>query len=297
VCLIDGSVVVIGGIGSGPYRGSQVYKDCYVRSAKHTLMTHESIVIIIPQKEPSALISELSMSENGIPFPPYDSIKLHRAVSPARIQPPLEACVPYNACDSNPPSTGPGANAIMTPLEQPNIKFDKKAPMWFMSEHGYAASAMAAAGAAGDDGEGGEDEDEDDLTSGSAAYDEGSEGNDNDNDEEGEGEGHQPSNPNPSRSEYSILLFWSKSSIPPLLTARCGHISVATFSDSIVTAGGYSGGSSYLSSAELYVPGATTWQQLPNMHEHRSGAAACLSLHGDVIVAVAGGSDDGTRCV
>ena len=87
--------------------------------------------------------------------------------------------------------------------------------------------------------------------------------------------------------------IWKNNIIPPMLSPRCGHISVSNNVDQIITAGGYMGRSDYLSSAEWYTPGAAQWEALPDMHLCRSGAAACLGLSGEVIVA--GGSDDGSR--
>jgi len=178
--------------------------------------------------------------------------------------------------------------AIMTPLEQANIYSDK-APRIQAN-----TPAIRLLEEEGDDDEREEEEDEsleeDEGSYDSAEYDQSEDDEDTAGLEQRESDSEDEEEKRCKR--ISSSLVWNKEAVPPLLAARCGHVSVSTFNDTIVTAGGYAGGAAYLSSAELYVPGAASWQELPNMLEHRSGAAACLSPYNEVVVA--GGSPDGS---
>ncbi len=88
--------------------------------------------------------------------------------------------------------------------------------------------------------------------------------------------------------------IWCCGALPPLNIQRCGHASVSTFEDHIITVGGYSGGSNYLKSCEILYHNSSKWQFLPeDMHELRTGSAICLGPSNEIIVA--GGSRNGTQ--
>lgn len=80
--------------------------------------------------------------------------------------------------------------------------------------------------------------------------------------------------------------------LPGMLVPRCGHSSVVTFNNQVVVFGGYSGGTLYQSSGEIFDFGSCIWSPLPSMPVARSGFTAALDPYGGVIVA--GGSSDGT---
>jgi len=265
VCLIDGTTVVIGG-GLGPYRGAAVYKNCYVRRPQFTLLSYETKLQMHEMDDASAE-DHCSKAGNHDLQPPRGSTRMlpEKSEVAARIQPSLEACVPRYNCDLITRSNS-DKNAIMMPLEKPNIDSDRSP----CTRHHVEA--------VDDD----DDDDDDDGWEDVSGEEEGEE-----LDDEGK-EGEE-------EASWKLKIsasVWDKNLIPPLHTARCGHVSVSTFNDSIVVAGGYAGGTAYLSSAEIYIPGAASWQELPNMQARRSGAAACLSPDGAIIVA--GGSPDGS---
>lgn len=77
-----------------------------------------------------------------------------------------------------------------------------------------------------------------------------------------------------------------------MLQRRCGHAALTLFDGSVVTLGGYGGGSDYLRSVELLDPAMLRWISLPPMTVARSGPAAAVGPGGAIYVA--GGSPDGS---
>jgi hypothetical protein len=81
-----------------------------------------------------------------------------------------------------------------------------------------------------------------------------------------------------------IELDYNWKRIAPMKTARCGHVSLTLFDNSLVSIGGYLGGTSYLSSVELMDPGTGEWHSLPNMSCPRTAPGAAVCEHGSIYV-------------
>ena len=78
--------------------------------------------------------------------------------------------------------------------------------------------------------------------------------------------------------------------VPDMLQRRCGHSLVTTFDDQVLAMGGYGGGTIYHNSVEI-LDAERGWHLLQPMRSKRSGFAAAVGMGGRVLVA--GGSEDG----
>ena len=86
---------------------------------------------------------------------------------------------------------------------------------------------------------------------------------------------------------------WEDAVVPPMAVPRGGHCAITTLNDSIVVAGGYAGGTDYLSSVEILDRQLDRWARLPEMSVPRSGFAGVLGPDGAIYVA--GGSSNGSN--